>query len=51
MSEYFAALSKLLEGAVLYMDQIKSSQGVIEICTELSDTKEAATLISGDKLG
>jgi len=48
MGECFEILARLLEDAALYMDQIKPSQGEMRICVELSDTKEAATLILGD---
>lgn len=48
MCECFKALTQLLEDAKLYSDQLKPPQGEIRICVELSDTKEAATLVLGN---
>ncbi len=47
MCECSKALTQLLEDAKLYSDQLKPPQGEIRICVELSDTKEAATLVLG----
>jgi hypothetical protein len=48
MNECFKALTRLLEDATLYIDQLKPPQGETRICVELSDTKETATLVLGN---
>jgi mannose-6-phosphate isomerase-like protein (cupin superfamily) len=48
MNRCLHIIHKLLEDSSLYLDLIKPENGEIRVCIELSDTREAATLVLGE---